>query len=155
MDKRKRTKKEDRQDLHPLPFLTLPSMPRDNAAHYSVPGAFSSHTVSHMSCMTHTCAANSSHMYPCPYPTALSLIKRIDQAGDGWYSDCTDDLHLCSFIWFACMQATHCMSISRRQPQGGDQVLERLLEEGIFDCVEPNCQGHSTLSSQCVLRAPS
>ena len=30
------------------------------------------------------------------------------------------------------------MFISGRQPRGGDQVLERLLEEGTFDRVEPN-----------------
>ena len=115
--------------------------------------------VSHISHMTHTCAANSLHMYPHPYPTALSLIKRIDQAGDGWYSDCTDNLHLHNFIWFTCMQTARHMSISERQPQGGNQVLERLLEEGIFDCVEPNvpsvveefCMAHSGAISQQLL----
>ena len=57
-------------------------MPRDDALRYFVPGAFGTHTISHMSCMSHTRAANSSCMYPHPYPSALSLIKRIDQAGD-------------------------------------------------------------------------
>ena len=75
-------------------------------------------------------------MYPHPY--AHSLIERVDEAGDGWYSDCADDLHLCDFIWFARMQTARRMSINGRQPRGGDQVLERLLEEGTFDCVEPN-----------------
>ena len=70
--------------------------------------------------------------------TTHSLIERVDKAGDGWYSDCADDLHLCDFIWFARMQTACHMSISGRQPQGGDQVLERLLEEGTFDRVEPN-----------------
>ena len=77
-------------------------------------------------------------MYPRPYPTAHSLIERVDEAGDGWYNDCADDLHLCDFIWFAHMQTARCMSISGRQPRRGDQVLERLLEEGTFDRVEPN-----------------
>ena len=113
-------------------------MPCDNTSRYFVPGAFSSHTISRMSRMTHTHAANSTHMYPRPYPTAHSLIERVDEAGDGWYSDCADDLHLCDFIWFACMQTARHMSVSGRQPQGGDQVLERLLEEGTFDRVEPN-----------------
>ena len=131
-------------------------MPHDNTSCYFVPGAFGSHTVSCMSRMTHTHAANSSRMYPHPYPTALSLIERIDQAGDGWYSDCADDLHLRNFIWFACMQTACHMSISGRQPQGGDQVLKRLLEEGIFDRVKPNvpnvveefCMAHSAAISQ-------
>ena len=134
-------------------------MPRDNTSRYFVPGAFSSHTVSCMLRMTHTCAANSSRMYPCHYPTAHSLIERIDQAGDGWYSDCADNLHLRNFIWFARMQTACRMSISGRQPRGGDQVLERLLEEGIFDRVEPNvpnvveefCIAHSAAIGQRLL----
>ena len=134
-------------------------MPRDNTSRYFVPGAFSSHTVSCMSHMTHTCTANSLHMYPHPYPTAHFLIKRIDQAGDGWYSDCADNLHLRNFIWFARMQTACRMSISGRQPRGGDQVLERLLEEGIFDRVEPNvpnvveefCIAHSAAIGQRLL----
>ena len=83
----------------------------------------------------------------------------MDEAGDGWYNDCADDLHLCDFIWFARMQIAHCMSISGRQPHGGDQVLERLLEEGTFDCVEPNipnvveefCMAHSAAIGQRLL----
>ena len=134
-------------------------MPRDDALHYFVPGAFDTHTISCMSHMSHTRAANSSHMYPRPYPSALSLIKRIDQVGDGWYGDCADDLHLRDFIWFARMQTTRCMSISGRQPRGGDQVLEQLLEEETFDQVEPNvpnvveefCMAHSAAMDQRLL----
>src|ERR1700743_847458 len=113
-------------------------MPRDDASRYFVPGAFGTHTISRMSRMSHSRAANSSRMYPCPYPSALFLIERIDQAGDGWYGDCADDLHLRDFIWFARMQPARHMSISGQQPRGGDQVLERLLEEGTFDQVKPN-----------------
>ena len=139
--------------------LTHFAMPRDNASRYFIPGAFSSHTISRMSCMTHTCAANSTRMYPRPYPTAHSLIERIDEAGDGWYSDCADDLHLRDFIWFARMQTARRMSISGRQPRGGDQVLERLLEEGTFDRVEPNipnaieefCMAHAAAIGQRLL----
>ena len=98
-------------------------------------------------------------MYPRSYPTAHSLIERVDQAGDGWYSDCADDLHLHDFIWFAHMQTACRMSISGRQPRGGDQVLERLLEEGTFDHVEPNipnaveefCMAHSAAIGQRLL----
>ena len=138
---------------------TFSFMPCDDALHYFIPGAFGIHMISHMSRMSHTCAANSSCMYPHPYPTALYLIERIDQAGDGWYSDCADDLHLCDFIRVACMQTTCCMSISGRQPRGGDQVLEWLLEEGTFDCVESNvpnvveefCMAHSAAIGQRLL----
>ena len=109
--------------------------------------------------MTHTHAANSTHMYPRPYPTTHSLIERVDEAGDGWYSDCADDLHLRNFIWFAHMQTARRMSINGRQPRGGDQVLERLLEEGTFDRVEPNipniieefCMAHSAAIGQQLL----
>ena len=98
-------------------------------------------------------------MYPHPYPSALSLIERIDQAGDRWYGNCADDLHLCDFIWFACMQTARHMSISGRQPRGGDQLLEQLLEEGTFDQVEPNvpnvvekfCMAHSAAIGQRLL----
>ena len=134
-------------------------MPRDDASRYFVPGAFGTHTISRMSRMSHSRAANSSRMYPRPYPSALSLIERIDQAGDGWYGDCADDLHLRNFIWFARMQTARRMSISGRQPRGGDQVLERLLEEGTFDRVEPNvpnvveefCMAHSAAIGQRLL----
>ena len=91
-------------------------MPHDDALRYFIPGAFGTHTISHMSWMSHTRAANSSHMYPRPYPSALSLIERIDQASDGWYGDCANDLHLRDFIWFACMQTARRMSISGQQP---------------------------------------
>ena len=134
-------------------------MPRDDASRYFVPGAFGTHTISRMSRMSHSRAANSSRMYPHPYPSALSLIERIDQAGDGWYGDCADDLHLCDFIWFARMQTARRISISGRQPRGGDQVLERLLEEGTFDRVKPNvpnvveefCMAHSATIGQRLL----
>ena len=134
-------------------------MPHDDASRYFVPGAFGTHTISCMSHMSHTHAANSSRMDPCPYPSALFLIERIDQAGDGWYGDCADDLHLRDFIWFAHMQTTCHMSISGRKPRGGDQVLERLLEEGTFDLVEPNvpnvieefCMAHSAAIGQRLL----
>ena len=72
--------------------------------------------ISHMSHMTHTHAANSMCMYLYPYPTAHPLIERVDEAGDGWYSDCADNLHLRNFIWFARMQTARHMSISGRQP---------------------------------------
>ena len=109
--------------------------------------------------MTCTRVANSTHMYPRSYPTAHSLIERVDEAGDGWYSNCADDLHLRDFIWFARMQTAHRMSISGRQPRGGDQVLERLLEEGTFDHVESNipnaveefCMAHSAAIGQRLL----
>src|ERR1700743_1207980 len=99
--------------------LTYSTMPRDNASRYFIPGAFNSHTISRMSRMTHTRAANSTRMYPRPYPTAHSLIERIDEAGDGWYSDCADDLHLRDFIWFARMQTPRHMSLTGSQQQVG------------------------------------
>ena len=48
------------------------------------------------------------------------------------------NLHLRDFFWFAQMQMARCISISSQQPRGGDQVLERLLEEGIFNQAELN-----------------
>ena len=51
------------------------------------------------------------------------------------------------------------MSISGQQPRGGDQVLERLLEEGTFDWEEPNtphaieefCMAHAMAIGQQLL----
>ena len=57
------------------------------------------------------------------------------------------------------MQTACHMSISGRQPRGGDQVLVQLLEEGTFDRVEPNipnvveefCMAHSAAIGQRLL----
>ena len=79
------------------PLLVI-HMPADEASRYFIPGAFSLHTVSQMSCMVFTQSSKSTCMFPHPYPSAQYLINQIDQSGDGWYQDCADNLHLQDFV---------------------------------------------------------
>ena len=77
-DKRRRERGGETGFQIPSPTPTFSFMPHDGALCYFVPGAFRTHMILCMSHMSHTHAANSSHMYPCLYPTALSLSGRRD-----------------------------------------------------------------------------
>ena len=77
-------------------------------------------------------------MYACLYATADSLIQRVNQQGEDWYHNEANDVHLCDFIWFAWMQTARRMRDQGTQVRNIDQVLDRLLVEGIFDREEPN-----------------
>ena len=113
-------------------------MPRDNLNRYYVPGGYGQCTITHMSRMAYTRLANTTAMYACPYATADSLIQRVDGQGEDWYHDEANDLHLCNFIWFARMQTARRMQDRGTRVRNIDQVLDRLLVEGIFDQEEPN-----------------
>ena len=77
-------------------------------------------------------------MYACLYATADSLIQRVNQQGEDWYHNEANNVHLCDFIWFAWMQTARRMRDQGTQVRNIDQVLDRLLVEGIFDREEPN-----------------
>ena len=91
-----------------------------------------------MSRMAYTRSANSTAMYAHPYATANSLIQRIDGQGEDWYHDEANNLHLRDFIWFARMQTAQRMRDQGTRVRNIDQVLDRLLVEGIFEWEEPN-----------------
>ena len=99
---------------------------------------YSQCTITCMSCMAYAHLANGTAMYAHPYATADSLIQRVDQQGEDWYHDEANDLHLRDFIWFAQMQTALRMQDQGMRVRNIDQVLDRLLVEGIFDRQEPN-----------------
>ena len=113
-------------------------MPCDNLNHYYLPGSYGQRTITHMSRMAYARSANSTAMYARPYATANSLIQRVDGQGEDWYHDEANDLHLRDFIWFTRMQTARRMRDQGMRVRNIDQVLDRLLVEGIFDQEEPN-----------------
>ena len=64
----------------------------------------------------------------------------MDNQGEDWYHDEANDLHLRDFIWFTQMQTARQMRDRGTRVRNIDQVLDRLLVEGIFDREEPNMQ---------------
>ena len=91
-----------------------------------------------MSWMAYSCSANSMAMYAHPYATADSLIQRVNQQGEDWYHNEANDCHLWDFIWFAQMQTAQRMRNQGTRVRNIDQVLDRLLVEGVFDQEKPN-----------------
>ena len=113
-------------------------MPCDNLNCYYMPGGYGQRTITHMSRMAYSRSANSTAMYARPYGTADSLIQRVNQQGEDWYHNEANDLHLRNFIWFAWTQTAQRMWDQGTRVRNIDQVLDRLLVEGIFDREEPN-----------------
>ena len=75
------------------------------------------------------------------------------QFPDNWYHDEANDLHLQDFIWFAWMQMAQRMRDRGTQVRNIDQVLDRLLVEGIFDREEPNMRSAAEEMSMVHLAA--
>ena len=113
-------------------------MPRTIQNKYYAEGPLTRHTITHMSHTIHSCARNSTALYPQPYTTTSELIDRIDSVGQAWYWDMGEDLHQRNFIWLTRMQSARRMGERMRRFPSHDLVLERLLEEGIFNCREPD-----------------
>ena len=98
-------------------------------------------------------AHNSTQMYPEPYPSPLALMQRLDAAGEEWFQDMGPELHLSDFVFLTCMQSTCRMSQCTERFLGRDLVFERLMEEGIFDCCDPNIPHSSEESAMHHLTA--
>ena len=65
-------------------------------------------------------------------------MERVDGVGNAWYNTPADDLYLHNFVFFTRMQTTrHMMDRYRHFPKR-DKVLDRLMEEGTFDCRDPD-----------------
>ena len=65
-------------------------------------------------------------------------MERVDGSGNAWYHEVAPDLHLRDFVWHARMQTGRRLEDRKSRFPDRDRVLERLLEEGIYDREEPN-----------------
>lgn len=113
-------------------------MPVDHSGRYWVRGSFQDRVISRMSRSNYARARNSTRLHPAPYPSVLDLIHRVDAEGDDWFQDTGPELHLSDFILLSRMQTARRMSQRADRFPGRDQVLDRLMMEGIFDRREPN-----------------
>ena len=64
------------------------------------------------------------------------MINRADARGDDWYRDTARDLSIRDFVWWTRLQSARRMTQRADRYPTRDRVLERLLEEGIFDRAE-------------------
>jgi hypothetical protein len=113
-------------------------MPRDSKGRYINHGLTNGSTISRMTRVTFPRSRMSTRMYPQPYPTPDQIIDRVDAVGQGWYHDEANELHQRDFIWYARMQSARRMDERARRFPGRDKVLDRLMEEGIFDRTSPD-----------------
>ena len=77
------------------------------------------------------------------YATVKNMVERVDGVGNAWYNTPADDLYLCNFVFFTRMQTARHMTDRYRCFPKRDKVLDRLMEEGTFDCWDldfPNTQ---------------
>ena len=65
-------------------------------------------------------------------------MDRVDGVGNAWYNTLADDLYLCDFVFFTRMQTVRCMMDRYRHFPKRDKVLDCLMEEGTFDCQNPD-----------------
>jgi hypothetical protein len=120
------------------PTILFFTMPRDHANHYQPSGFYCQRTITRMTRVSYPRTRNSSRLCPQPYPSPADLISRVDAEGNAWYRDVGDDLHMRDFIWLTRMQSARRMEERVRRFSNRDLVMERLLEEGTFDRVQPD-----------------
>ena len=91
-----------------------------------------------MSRANHPRSRLSTRYAPELYCSANQLMDQMDHAAYNWYGDVGQDLHQRDFIFLARMQTARRLEqhVSRFLDQ--DKVLERLLEEGMFDHRDPD-----------------
>ena len=108
-------------------------MPRDLQRRYWINGAFGHRTITRPHRPPPERTRNSLASAPIPYPDTATLINRVDANGDAWYRDTAPDLYLRDFVWWTRLQSSRRMTQRAERYPTRDRVLERLLEEGIFD----------------------
>ena len=117
-------------------MVALTDMPRDLQRRYWVEGAFRHRTISRPTRPSSDRPRNSLAIAPLPYPDTATLINRVDAGGDHWYRDTARDLSLRDFVWWTRLQSARRVTQRAERYPTRDRVLERLLEEGIFDRLE-------------------
>ena len=118
-------------------------MPRDLQGRHWAHGNFHSRVVTRMSTANYPRARGTTRFSPTPYPSADSIIARMDADDDYWYHDTGADLHPRDFIFQARIQTARRLSQRAVRFPSRDLVLERLLEEGTFDREAPELRSHS------------
>src|SRR5882724_4640365 len=96
-----------------------------------------------MSNANHPRARGTTRFSPTPYPSSDAIIARMDNDDDHWYHDTGADLHPRNFIFQARIQTARRLSQRAICFPSRDLVLERLLEEGMFDWESPEHRSHS------------
>ena len=109
-------------------------MPWDIKGKYCVQGPYQQQTISRMSRQAYP----HSHSSIVEYATVENMIERVDGVGNAWYNTLADDLYLHNFVFFTRMQTMHRMTDRYRCFPKRDKVLNRLMEEGTFDCRDPD-----------------
>ena len=65
-------------------------------------------------------------------------MERVDGIGNAWYNTLADNLYLRDFVFFTRMQTMHRMMDRYRHFPKRDKVFDHLMEEGTFDCQDPD-----------------
>ena len=100
---------------------------------YFARGAFQRHVLTHQSLASYNQARDSTHQYPRPYPLPAAIALRME-SGEDWYNHAGHDLHLIDLLFQAHIQTARRMSQCIDRFPNQDQVLERLMVEGLFNC---------------------
>ena len=99
---------------------------------YFTRGAFSHRVITQQSLASYDWARDSTHQYPCPYPSPMTIALRME-SGEEWYTHAGCDLHLVDLLFQVCIQTAHRMSQQVDHFPNQDRVLECLMAEGLFD----------------------
>ena len=108
-------------------------MPHDIKGKYWVQGPYQQQTISRMSCQVYLHLPSSI----IEYATIENMIERVDTIGNTWYNT-MDNLGLHDFVFFTRMQTACCMTERYWYFPCRDKVLDCLMEEGTFDCCDPD-----------------
>ena len=111
-------------------------MPLENNIYFAH-GPFQPHVLSCQSQAVYDCAWDLTHLSSCPYlsPTTIALCM---ESRDDWYHHPRHDLHLVDPLFQACIQMVCQISQCVERFPNQDQMLERLMAEGLFDWCEPD-----------------
>ena len=111
-------------------------MPFENNSYFAR-GSFQHRIISRQSLASYDRARDSTCQYPHPYPLPAAIT--LCMVGDGdWYNHAGRDLHLIDLLFQSQIQTAHHMSQCVDRFPNQDQVLERLMAEGLFDRQEPD-----------------
>jgi hypothetical protein len=112
------------------------SMPQDKFSRYFINSTlYGKCPISRMTRVMPKRSRTSTCLYPRPYPSISSIISNMDEPGNDWFHWPRYELHLQDFVWLAHMQtARRLHDRNQRSIPNCNPVLDRLLEDGTFDC---------------------
>ena len=116
----------------PAGILIIFIMPFENNSYFAC-GTFQHHVITRQSLASYDRARDSTRQCPRPYPSPATIALRMESDGD-WYNHAGHDLHLIDLLFQSQIQMACRMSQCVDRFPNWDQVLERLMAEGLFDC---------------------